>query len=253
MVDYVLHEGGISKVSTQGMREIRTAAATVLGTVKELDGGKEIVYAKLSTAAGSAAIGAGYIMIGPATIANHGRAAVAITASVGAKEIVLSLGATSASQDQYADGFLIVECGAGTGYCYKIQGHRAWAATNTAARVLLKDGLEIAATTATLCTLIHNPYRNITTKADSAATVAKPVGVMLFSAALTNGGYVWLGKKGIFAARPEGAIVSGNAVSCGSAAGTVGALAAATERQVGICVNTGSVTGPGTILVDFNL
>jgi hypothetical protein len=253
MVDRVLHEGGVSKVNTQGMREIRTAGVTVLGTVKELDGGKEIVYSKLSTAAGSAAIGCGFIMIGPAAVANHGRRAVTLTASIGAKEVVLTIGATSASKDEYADGYLIVECGTGTGYSYKILGHAAWAASNTAARVILKDELEIAATTATLCTLIKNPYKDIITKADSAAIAGKPAGVMLFSAALTDGGFLWLGKKGIFAARPEGSIVAGGPVSCGSAAGTVGPLAAATEVQVGICVNTGSVTGPGTILVNFNL
>lgn len=252
MVDRVLHVGGVSKISVQGMREIKTAASTILGTVKGIGHGKEIVYAKLSTAAGSAAIGVGYLMVGPTAVANHGRRPVAITASIGAREVIFTIGASSAIQDQYAEGILVVECGTGSGYSYQIAGNPAWVVSSTAARVILKDGLETTLTSASLVTLIPNMYRNVTTKQDSAAIASNIAGVTLYSAALTDGGYVWLAKRGAFSARVEGTWVAGGALSAGSAAGTIGILASAIERQVGHAVNSASAAG-GYGIVNLNL
>lgn len=256
MVDYVHNYGGGVRVSVQGIRTIATAATTVLGSVKALAHGKEVVYAKLSTAAGSAAIGVGFLMQAPAAVANHGRRPVSVTASIGEKKVKILFGATSAAQDEYKDGIMIVECGTGTGYSYMIQANPAFDASSCA-WITLKDGIEQALNTASLVTLLPNKYRNILTKPDSAVQTGPAVGVTLVSAALTNGGYVWLGKCGEWPSLVEGTLVVGQKLTVGSAAGTVGPVGTATDSNfnfetVGILRATSSITG-GRAIVDFKL
>jgi len=252
MTDFVLTEGGPSKISVQGIREAKTAASTIVGTVKQLAFGKEVIYARLSTATETSVGGysAGKVCYAPILVANHGRAAVAITASIGAKEVILSLGATSASQNEYEDGTLLVECGTGTGYSYMIAGHPAWAATNTAAKVILKDGLEVALNTASLCTLMKN--RCVGVRPNNSAVVTGPAtGVLLISAAA--GSYVYLGKKGEWPAQVEGTWIVGNDLERGSAAGSVAPwlTAATTKCLLGKARMTASTDGFS--ICDFNL
>lgn len=259
MTDRVLHEGGPSSVIVQGMRTIRSSACTKLGQVKAMGSGREIVYAKLSTAAGSAALSVGMLLFSPVPVGNHQRLAVAVTASVGAQTIILALGATSAEKDQYRDGLLIVECGTGSGYSYVIDGHGAWAASLSAAKVQLRDGIEIALTTASLCSLYLNQYRNVATKPDCAAATSRPAGVTLVSAALTNGGFVWLAKRGMWPARVDATAASaGNGLCIGSAAGCLGIRGTPTDTNandspfIAMLVSTASVAGAFS-LVDLKL
>ena len=251
MTDFVHAFNGDTKISVQGIREIKTAATTNLGSVKPLGQGREVVYAKLSTAAHSSAMVAGAVMIAPAALANHMQRAAAQTASIGARSVFLVIGATSAVKDQYAGGLLHISSGAGSGYSYMIDGHQAWAASATAAKVLLKDGLEVALTTASICNLIPNLYRDVVISTNCAAKTAIPVGVLLKSAALTNGGYTYLGKKGVWPAAIEGTELTGMQLVLGSAPGTLTVMntATLTFSICGKCV----VTGQATALVNFDL
>lgn len=251
MTDFVHNYGGDARISVQGIREVKTAPTTILGSVKPLGQGREVVYAKLSTAAHSSALLPGMLMRGPAPVANHMARPGALTASIGAREITITIGATSASKDEYAGGLLLVSSGTGSGYSYMIDGHLAWAASSTAAKVLLKDGLEAALNTASICMLVPNEYRNVLITNDSAALTSKPVGVMLISAALTNGGYVYLGKRGVWPGRVEGTELTGRDVGAGSAAGTIRVVGTAdvTFSTLGRCV----VTGQATTLIDFDI
>jgi hypothetical protein len=251
MTDFVHNYGGDTKISVQGIREIKTAPTTNLGSVKPLVQGREVVYAKLSTAAHSAGLVPGMVMMAPVEPTTTQRMAVALTASIGAREVTVVAGALSASQDEFAGGFLHIESGTGVNYSYMVEGNAAFAASSTAAKILLKDGLEVALNTASIASLYHNIYRNVAVKPDSAAITSIPVGVLLVSCALTNGGYVYLGKKGIWPARIEGTEVTGQPVRCGSANGTVNAVGTADTvfHPVGRCVITAAASG----LVDFQL
>ncbi len=256
MVDRVHNYGGPSKISVMGIREIKTALDTSqyfgkLGDVKVLGMGREVVFAKLSTAAATAAMVAGSLMQAPAPVANHMQLAAAATASIGATTVFVALGATAAAKDAYKDGLLHISSGAGSGYSYMIQGNPSAAASATSAKITLKDGLEVALTTASICNLIPNPCNNVTITTSCAAKTSHPVGVLLFSAALTNGGYCYLGKRGIWPALVEGTELTGKDMTVGSAAGTVRACGTGslTFGYVGKCV----VTGQTTCLVDFKL
>lgn len=244
MSDYVLTEGGQSKVSVQGIREAVTAATTIVGTTKPLAYDKEVIYAKIGTA-----VAVGQLCQAPAAVANHGRCAVAVTASIGAKSVKLVLGATSASQDLYKNGLLIVECGTGSGYSYMVAGHKAFAASHSAAEILLKDGLEVALTTASLCTLLKNKCDGVAPTTDSAAQTGPIVGVALCSASANY--YVYLGKKGEWPADVEGTWVVGGQLAAGSATGTVMPAAAITDELVGVARSSASGTGYG--ICDFDL
>ena len=256
MTDYVHNYGGPSKISVMGIREIKTALNTSqyfgkLGDVKCLGMGREVVFAKLSTAAATAAMVAGSLMQAPAPVANHMQRAAALTASIGAKEIYLVLGATAMAKDAYQDGLVHISSGAGSGYSYMVQGNPSAAASSTACKVILKDGLEVALTTASICNLIPNPCNNVILTTSCAAKTSIPVGVLLKSAALTNGGYCYLGKRGIWPVLVEGTELTGKDMQVGSAAGTARAVGTGslTFGYIGKCV----VTGQATCLVDLKL
>lgn len=253
MVDRVLAANGPSKVIVQGIREARTAATTYLGCEKDLGGGRLIVYAKLSTAAATAALTPGMLLCSPVMVAVHGRCNVAVTASIGAKEVVIVMGAGSASQDQYADGLMIVECGTGSGYSYKIAGHKPWVASSTAAKVLLSDGLEVALTTASLVTLYLNRYRNVVTKPDCAAATSMPVGLTLCSATATEGSYVWLAKRGTWAARVETAASAGDSLCIGSTAGTLGSRTTGTDTNSNVTPMIATLVCTASVAAAFSL
>jgi hypothetical protein len=255
MVDYVHNYGGNSKISVMGIREVKTALNTsqkfgVLGNRKPLGQGREVMFAQL----GAAAVGCGQMVQAPAIVANHQNRAVSVTASIGATEVFISLGATSASKDQYADGTLLITCGTGTARSYMIQGHPAWAASTSAAKVILKDGLELALDTTSITVLIANKAKGVVITPDCAATTTAAVqGVTLASAAASS--FVYVGVQGEWPVKMIAGNVIGNEVCVGGTAITTGAVGPRTltagETTVGICRQTGSATGYG--LVDFKL
>ncbi len=246
MTDHVLTEGGNPRVSTQGIREAVTAATTRLGTVKPLAFDKEVIYAFVASA-----VSPGNTMQAAAVVANHQNRAVAVAASIGEKEVILSLGGTSAVQDYYEDGTLLVTCGTGTCYSYMVQGHEAWAATNTAAKVILKDGLEAALNTASICSLIVNKCKGVVVTGDSALLTGELVGVTLISAAASS--FVYLGKKGEWPCKLIAATLVGGPVFNGTACttGALGPYIAGSDQYAGICRQTASAGLYG--LVDFKL
>jgi hypothetical protein len=194
MVDYVHTYGGNTKTQRQGIREIKTAATTTLGDVKPLGLGREVIYAKVSSAA---AIAAGHVVLAPAQVANHSNVVVNITASIGATSVTICAGATAITRDQYKDGFLLVNDAVGEGYSYVIEGH-ASASSGSGVEITLKDGLEVALTTASEVTLVSNPCMNVVEGFASAALTAQPIGVTLGSVAATDASYVYLGKRGMW-------------------------------------------------------
>ena len=247
MVDRVHAGTGTSKVSTQGIREARTAAATVVGTVKELQFGKKVIYAYV----GAAAISAGSCMCAPAVVANHRNRMIAVTASVGAKQVTITIGATSAAADLYEDAMLIITSGQGSGYSYMVAGHKPWASSSTAAVIDLKDGLEVAAVTTSQTLLCQNKARGVVVSPNSASLTGAFVGVALISAAANS--YVWLGHKGEWPVLMDAGTLVGGPVQVGgtaTATGQVGPITISSGQTiVGVCMSTATDTGYG--LVDF--
>lgn len=247
MVDRVHLSGGDKKVSVQGIREARTAATTEVGTIKDIGFGKKVIYAQL----GAAAISAGLSVQAAAIVANHQNRPVAQTASIGAKEVFITLGATSASKNQYENAMLVITCGTGTDYSYQIQGHPAWPASSTAAKVILKDELELALNTTSITIIKYPISQGVVITPDCAVVSAPFVGVTLCSAAASS--YVYLGYKGQWPCKLITGTIFGGAVAHGNSANTTGALGphtlSALETVVGVCVATAQAGELG--VVDF--
>jgi len=241
------YEGGVGKVIVQGMRINKTAAQTTLGTIRDLAAGRQIVYAKV----GAAAVSAGDVLQTIAAVALHQACSHVGTASVGAKQVTITLGATAAAADLYQDGFFCVISGAGAGYSYMVDYHRSCAASADL-QVYLKDGLEVALTSLSICSLIPNKYTGVIATILSAASNST-VGVALCTGSINS--YVWLGKKGIFLCEKDaGAIAPGAQLINGSAAGTVGVIATATVnvQVVGKAVQS-AAAGAVRCMVDLDL
>jgi hypothetical protein len=242
------YEGGVGKVIAQGMRVNKTAAQTTLGTIRDLAAGRQIVYAKI----GAAAVSATEVLQSIAPVANHQACAVVGTASVGAKQLTITLGATAAAADLYQDGFLAVISGTGAGYSYMIDYHRS-AALSTNLTVYLKDGLEAAVVSTTITSLIPNKYAGVI-----AAVLTNPtnstVGVALCTGAINS--YSWLGKKGPFLCKKlTAAVTNGYRMVSSSAAGSVRADAIsgdATTQIVGNALQSAAAAA-ASVMIDLDL
>jgi len=242
------YEGGVGKVITQGMRCNETSAQTILGTIRNLAVGRQIVYAKV----GVAAISAATLCQSKAGLAGYGVVLCGATASVGAK-LVTVVNTLAYTADQFKDGFLVIHCGAGTGYSYMIDYHLSAAATDLSCNIALKDGLEVALSTLSFCSLVENKYSGVIVAVAGGAT-STPVGVGLCTGAVSS--FVWLGKKGPFLCISDTlAITAGKRIVVGSAAGTVAQEETAnfTKAVIGNAMQSAAANTGAKILVDLSL
>ena len=130
------------------------------GTRLILPDGRIFKYGAMSSAA---AIGAGQVCQTAATEANHDMdLVITAAAAVGAKAISLTLGATAAAEDLYAEGYVGINDGAGEGHVYKIRQHDE-IGSGGSGTINLEDGDTIseAITTASLAALHLNPYKDV--------------------------------------------------------------------------------------------
>lgn len=143
--------------------------------------------------AGTTTLVIGTLLDGPATVANHTNIAVASAAVVGTQEITVTLGATAATANQYAGGYVVINDDAGEGYSYKIKSHPA-ADASTSLTLTLEDDvtIQVALTTSSEATLIPNQYNGVVIHAQTEAGVA--VGVCIYP--ITASYYGWIKTKG---------------------------------------------------------
>jgi hypothetical protein len=243
------YEGGVGKVITQGMRVNKTASQTVLGTIRNLAVGRQIVYAKV----GAAAISASTLCQAKAGVAGFGIMPAGASASIGAKKVNL-VNTAAMTADQFQDGFLVVQCGTGSGYSYMVDYHLSAAVTDLSVNIALKDGLEVALTTASICSLVENKFAAII-KLPAGGATGPLVGVGLCTGSVNS--YVWLGKKGPFLCiNNSSAITVGAQLCAGSAAGTVDMILSAAltvNPVVGRAMQSGANSGGAKLLVDLDL
>ena len=109
------------------------------------------------------AIGAGNICQNAVGVANHDMdLVITAAAAVGANSIGVTLGGTAATEDQYADGYIYINDGAGEGHMYKIRQHDAINSSGSGT-INLYDGDTVAEaiTTSSICGLLKNPYKDV--------------------------------------------------------------------------------------------
>lgn len=204
-----------------------------LGNMMELPDGRRYRY----SLAGGVALVAGTLQQTAPEVANHETLAVAAAAAIGATSVSVTLGATAATANQYAGGYLVVSRTPGNGITYKIKGHLAIGSSGTGT-INLTEPLIVALTTSSKVCLVLNPWAGTviypTTCTSSAAGVA-PV-------AVAAGSYYWAQTHGIASVLADGALTVGSFVSPSN--GTAGAVENGVIAQgiVGIATQTGVTT-----------
>lgn len=217
-------------LSAQNLRKVSTTKVHRLGTIAETADGRIYRYAR----AGGANLTNGNLQINTTVVANHTNRTVAAAAAIGATKVSVNLGATAATQDQYADGFLTVNDATGEGIQYGVQGNAANAGSLACDVLLFGDEPLQAALVASTSevTLKKNNWADTILSATGQADL--PVGVP--NVTVTAGSYYWAQTGGECSVLADASTMTKGVELTISAAtaGAVGLKDAAGEVKVGV-------------------
>lgn len=208
----------------QGLFSEDTVKNASFGAKASTADGRTYRYCK----AGASALVAGKVFDGPASVANHKNVTCAV-AAVGASSITVTLGATAATANQYADGVIVINDVTGQGFTYGIKSHPAADSAATLKLTLHADETVLEALDATSqASLVANRYNGVIIHA--ATETGVPVGVAIKD--ITAASYGW--------------IQTGGPVACLSDAtvGTIGSSVAASASTDGACTIGDGILAP---------
>lgn len=196
---------------------------TLLGSRFKTADGREVVLVQASSAT---TVATGKLYAAPATVANHQNMATS-TATAGATTVTVTLGATAATLNQYAGGYLMFNAGTGLGQTLRIQSHPAADASATLVVTLEDPVVTTTASASTKSCLLLNPFNNVIISPTT--NTGASVGVALYPIAASSYGY--LVAKGVAAVLSDStAPAIGCAVSWSAAtAGAIGTTPYATN------------------------
>ena len=193
-----------------------------LGQRAETVDGRVFRYAQMGEA-----ITIGAICVSPAIDATLVNCAVTAAAAIGATSVSFTNAATTATANEYAEGFAIVSYGTGLGQILKVASHAAWT-SGGASTVTLEDPLTIALDTTSKIEFTHNPWNGVMMTASS---VTVPAGGAL--RAFTSAYYGWLQTKGVFPGIADGTVTAGYQIMCdASTAGDIDLVGTATQQYI---------------------
>lgn len=172
-----------------------------LGAKGETADGRIFRYGK----AGSSDLTYGYLGVMPDQDTAELTMAVTAAAAIGATSISFTHAATTATANEYAEGYLSVSYGTGIGQTLKIKSHAAWT-SGGASTVNLEDPLLVALDTTSKIDVTPNPYNGVITATTDAA-ISIPCGVPLCT--ITTLYYGWLQTRGVVACMADATIAAG--------------------------------------------
>lgn len=211
---------GYQRITAQALREINVNQKQEIGQVSVARGSELYVYGK----AGASNLGAGKLSVAEAIVADHTTMSAQAAAAIGATQIKVTLGATAATADQYADGYAIISDGTGKGIAYQIAGNGA-AALSTTCTINLYDPVTVAlVATTSKVSLIKNPAKDVV----ESTTLAKAVGVP--NVAVTAAYFGWFQKTGVASVLSDGTPAKNTELIQSN--GTAGAVEVKVETDV---------------------
>jgi len=155
--------------------------------------GRSFRYAKN----GGVLLVVGNCLQAPIEDVDHDDIAVRATA-IGDRTLKITTGASGGALDEneYAEGFAVVDTTPGIGYVYSIASHAAIAAS-TNGELVLVDGetVQVALSTASKITLTQNPYKNVIQHPVTTATNSA-IGGCIYPLAISEFGWVQTGGPG---------------------------------------------------------
>lgn len=202
-----------------------------LGQIQVL-GERVFRYAK----AGATALAVGKLMQSVVVVANHANLTCA-AAAVGDTTVTVTLGATLASVNQYAEGYLYINDVDGEGHSYKIKKHPSAAASATLV-VTLYDSIRVALTASSQATLERNPYEALIIH--PSPPTANVIGIPPI--AITASNFFWIQTAGPTNCLIDGTPGAGLELAASDAVdGAVEIYAVATGPKVGRMMGTAGV------------
>lgn len=154
-------------------------------------------------------------------------------------------GATSAAANLFADGFLGVAVGSGSGHLYQIRSHTA-ASSNSSFYITLYDGLKVAINSQSTLNMIENVYKDVIVHP---ASVPTGVTIGVTPMAITASYYFWLQTWGVATAlsganvATQGYCLSPNTQTAGALSSVGAATGTGIERILGQQIITSTNAG----------
>lgn len=193
-----------SFITPIGDQDVRTTSTvkggTALGAYAGTPDGRIFRWGQ----AGAVALAPGKVNVTPAVVANH-QNRTTTAADIGAFTVGVNVGATAATADQYAGGFLTVNDATGEGISYLIEGNSA-AAGSDVLTVALAEAVKVALVASTSEATLHvNPYSGLVIA--PGAIAHHVAGVNNVTIAISN--YGWFQVSGYCAILSDGVIAKG--------------------------------------------
>lgn len=223
---------GAVQIFASDIYKIGTDKLHALGTMGLTGDGRVYRYVR----AGATALDPGKLTVAATQAANHENIAVAAAAAVGDTSVTVTLGATAATANQYADGYLVINDAAGEGIAYPITGHPAADSAASLTVQIAKPGIQVALTTSSEASLVLSPWADIVISATDQADM--PVGVP--NVTITAAYYGWVQTRGPVALLADETLGAGDDITTGTGvAGAVEVVDAVAEPRVGYALQAG--------------
>ncbi len=223
-----------------------TSLATLVGTRWDLSDGREVTLVRN----GAVALVSGVLVQDAAVVPNHQNLVVTAYTAYSANgnvppRVTVTLGATAATANQYAGGYVVVNDNNGEGQTLRIASHPA-ANASASLVVTLEDGANTAITTASEVSLVSAHGADVIVQPTTVTNAQ--VGVTLNPIAAAAYGFVV--SRGLVSCLAGGAIGVGLGISVGSVAGSV-SVAAATTARLGFAAQAGVDTEYRVVYVNI--
>lgn len=175
-------ENGAKLLYGSDLAVVTSAQSEAYGSVGYTIDGRRYRYVQFG-----GTVTAGNLLVAPALVANHLNIAPA-AALAGATQISVTLGATAATKDQYAEGLLVVGTdGSGTPVTRRIKGNDVGLSGATINVYLdSREPLLFALTTSNKVSLTPSRYNLVT----ASSTAGEPVGIAVNSGTVNQFGWV---------------------------------------------------------------
>lgn len=192
---------GPSVITDFNPYSVSTIKKHALGQRAETADGRIFRYGK----AGSGGATLGYYAVSPDVDTAEITMAVTAAAAIGATSISFTNAATTATANEYSEGWVVVSFGTGIGQTLKIS-HHAALTSGGASVVYLEDPLVVALDTTSRIDLVANPYNGVIMVTTDAA-ISTPAGVPLVT--IDADEYGWLQTRGVVGIAADATIAAG--------------------------------------------
>lgn len=225
-----------------------SSLATLVGTRWDLADGREVILVSASSAT---TVAAGKLYQDAAVVPNHQNLAVTAYQAYSANgnvpaKVTVTLGATAATANQYAGGFVVVNDNNGEGQTLRIASHPAADASASLA-ITLEDSATVAITTASEVCLNAPHGANVIINPTTPTGAIAGVGLYTIAASA----YGFLTVKGITSGLAQGAIGVGLGIMPSASVAGAFAVADATGARYGYASQAGVDTEYRAVFVNL--